>query len=390
MTTHPLLRARIGISLVFSINGAIFANLLPRYPQIKESLGMSDTLFGLVVACVAVGSLLSSTIPGPLVRRFGARAVYTVGTAGMGAATVAVGLGAHPAVMALALLCLGFLDACVDVAQNVEGIRIENAYGKSLINSMHALWSAGATVGGITGTFAASQGVPVWLHMLVVGLIGLGVTVFGGWLARMPQREPLREDHHESMSLKAVAWKLVLPLALIAMAGSLVEDVGNNWAALYLNQFGGVSLGAAGVGYVIMVGSQFVGRWLGDPMVDRFGGVRMARAGGVLIGAGGVLMVAVPTPVTIGVGFALCGFGCATLVPGAFAAAERVPGLKEGAGVTVVGWFLRLSFLLMSPLIGTISDASNLRFGIAVLIPVALLVIFLAPALRTRGARQPG
>ncbi len=93
--------------------------------------------------------------------------------------------------------------------------------------------------GGITGTFAASQGVPVWLHMLVVGLIGLGVTVFGGWLARMPQREPLREDHHESMSLKAVAWKLVLPLALIAMAGSLVEDVGNNWAALYLNQFGG-------------------------------------------------------------------------------------------------------------------------------------------------------
>lgn len=87
------MRARIGISLVFSINGAIFANLLPRYPQIKESLGMSDTLFA---GGRLRGGRLAAVVHHP--RSVGtplrARAVYTVGTAGMGAATVAVGLGA--------------------------------------------------------------------------------------------------------------------------------------------------------------------------------------------------------------------------------------------------------------------------------------------------------
>jgi hypothetical protein len=75
------------------------------------------------------------------------------------------------------------------------------------------------------------------------------------------------------------------------------------------------------------------------------------------------------------VGFALAGLGCAPLVPAAFAAAGRVPGLPEGAGIAVLGWLMRIGFLVTSPTIGWVSEASSLR--VAMLVPVAAGVVAL-------------
>ncbi|WP_343212983.1 hypothetical protein [Arthrobacter sp. H5] len=43
-------RARTAVGVLFFTNGAIFANLLPRYPQIKVDLELTNTAFGLAVA----------------------------------------------------------------------------------------------------------------------------------------------------------------------------------------------------------------------------------------------------------------------------------------------------------------------------------------------------
>lgn len=69
-------------------------------------------------------------------------------------------------------------------------------------------------------------------------------------------------------------------------------------------------------------------------------------------------------------------------MPSAFAAAARLPGMSEGAGVTVVSWLMRLGFLATSPVIGLISSMTGLRWALGLLIVVGLLVVLSAPALR--------
>jgi MFS family permease len=122
-----------------------------------------------------------------------------------------------------------------------------------------------------------------------------------------------------------------------------------------------------------MVGAQFVGRLLGDPMTDRWGREKVARAGGVMIAIGMACAVLSPGVAVAFVGFALAGFGSATLVPAAFAAADRVPGLAPGTGVAVLGWLMRLGFLMTSPAVGALSDVADLR--VAFLIPVTAGVV---------------
>ncbi len=93
----------------------------------------------------------------------------------------------------------------------------------------------------------------------------------------------------------------------IAIAGAIVEDAGSSWATLYLRD----SLGAPGAiavsGYIAMVGFQFVGRLIGDRLVDRFGERAVARAGGLITAAGMGAALAFPSvPGTIA-GFAAAG-----------------------------------------------------------------------------------
>ncbi|MFP3435896.1 hypothetical protein SB781_39725, partial [Paraburkholderia sp. SIMBA_061] len=79
-----------------------------------------------------------------------------------------------------------------------------------------------------------------------------------------------------------------------AMAGTIVEDAGNSWATLYLGSLGAPAAIAA-TGFIALVGAQFIGRLLGDGLVDRFGQRLVARAGGVIVVVGMGVALAFPT-----------------------------------------------------------------------------------------------
>src|SRR5690625_6185690 len=66
-----LRRARVATGLLFLTNGALFANLIPRYPEIKASLAMTDSLFGLAVAALPLGAILFGLFAARLIRTFG-------------------------------------------------------------------------------------------------------------------------------------------------------------------------------------------------------------------------------------------------------------------------------------------------------------------------------
>ena len=147
-------------------------------------------------------------------------------------------------------------------------------------------------------------------------------------------------------------------------------------------------LGALGGVVALMVGLLTIPL---SVLADRWGRVRVARAGGVLIATGGALIALTDggDPGPLLVGFALVGFGGATLVPSAYSAAARMPGVSEGAGVTIVSWLMRVGFLFTSPLIGAVAEAANLRWGLGILILVGAATVALAGALAPARTGSP-
>src|SRR5699024_12884905 len=79
--------------------------------------------------------------------------------------------------MAICLLLLGCSDAFVGVAQNVVGIAVQDRAQRTILSSMHALWSLGGLLSGAAATLAASSGVDmrVWLAAVAITAVVLAI-----------------------------------------------------------------------------------------------------------------------------------------------------------------------------------------------------------------------
>ncbi|MFE1084777.1 MFS transporter [Brevibacterium sediminis] len=388
------MRAAAGVGLYFTGNGAVFAALLPWYPLLVDRLGLSSWQFGLVVACFAGGSLLSSVLPAALIARFGAHRVVIVGTVMLGVAASATAWSVNGVMMAICLLLLGCCDAIVDVAQNVVGISVQERAGRTILSSMHALWSLGGLLSGAAATAAASSGADMRAWLGLIGVAAVVITIVGRRLIgdyASPRRvadsdaAPVGRGGDEAVgrSKRMVLWA-ALPLAIVAICGAAVEDIANNWAGLAAVEFAGVPAASAGIAFSIVIGSQCLGRFSGDVLVTRFGAGRIARLGGGLIAVGGVGIIAAQEPVLLLVSMGALGFGSATLVPGALGAAARLPGVGRAGGVTLVNWLMRVGYLGTSPLVGVVATGAGLRWGLGILVLVGLLTVVFANRLDVR------
>src|SRR3984893_17763293 len=300
-------RARIATAALFGTNGAIFANLLPRYPEIKADLHLSNAVYGAAIASFSGGALVAGLAAAALIRRFLSSRVAVVGTIGIAVFVVAAGLSPSPLVLAATLFVAGAWDALTDVAQNAHALRVQRNYGRSIINSFHAVWAVGAILGGLMGAGAIALHIGRATHLAIsAAVVSVVVVIPYPYLLRGPDHD----DHPSARSVRGgvrgiAVYATLVALVVIAIAGATVEDAGSSWATLYLRD----SLDAPGAiavfGYVALVGFMFIGRLFGDRLVDRFGERAVVRTGGFVAAPGtGAALAAPGVPCTIAGGAA--------------------------------------------------------------------------------------
>lgn len=400
---RDLRNARIAVAALFFTNGAIFANLLPRYPEIKRDLGLSNAEYGLAIASFPLGALIAGLAAAALIRRYRSSRVAVVGTLLVAGGVFLAGASPTWVTLAAALFFAGAMDAITDVAQNSHGLRVQRLYGRSILNSFHAVWSIGAVSGGLLGGLAVALDVPRGSHLAITGALFF-IVVLISYRFLLPGAEPaergvpvtVQADDSRAHGLndggprarRTSPYLMLAALVVIAVGGTLVEDAGSTWAAVYLSGQLDASVSIAALGFVAMVGAQFVGRLLGDGLVDRFGQRAVARTGGVIVFLGMGAALAFPSvPGTI-IGFGLAGFGVATLVPAAMHGADELHGLRPGTGLTVISWLMRVGFLVSPPVVGLIADTFSLRLGLLVVPFAGVLVVVLAGVLSSERAKQ--
>lgn len=200
--TRRLRRARAAVAALFLTNAAVFFNVVPRYPQIKADLGVSNAAFGTALAAHPAGALLAGLLAGIAVRRLRSARVAAFGIVATAAVTLAIPFAPNAAAFGAALFAVGALDAIVDVAQNAHGLRLQRRYGRSIVNSLHGVWSIGAVLGGLMGSAAAGLRLPLAVHLgAAAALISLTALVAYRFLLPGPDdaerpaaQDPAAED----------------------------------------------------------------------------------------------------------------------------------------------------------------------------------------------------
>ncbi|WP_055598721.1 MFS transporter [Streptomyces aureus] len=370
-STERLRRARFAVAAVFCVHGSVTGSFATRIPWIQEHAGVSAGQLGLALAFPALGASVAMPLAGAVSHRFGARTalrgLLTLWTLALTLPSLAPNVWG----LCAALFVFGATAGMSDVAMNALGVETENRLGKSIMSSLHGMWSAGALIGSAAGTVAAHLGGDARLHHLIaaLALTALGLVFCQGVL---DMRSTPDEEPPPRFSLPP---KSALVIGAIGFCAVFAEGASLDWSAVYLRDELGSSAGLAAASTTAFALTMTVARLAGDRVVDRFGAVRTVRVGGAVATLGGALVVVAPHAAVAMAGFGLIGLGVAVVVPLAFAAAGR-SGPNPSQAIAGVATITYTSGLIAPSAIGGIADATSLvfSFGLVTLLALGLVV----------------
>ncbi|MFJ3538653.1 MFS transporter [Streptomyces sp. NPDC090109] len=383
-TTERLRRARFAVAAVFCVHGAVTGSFATRIPWIQEHAGVSAGQLGLALAFPALGASLAMPLAGAISHRFGARTALRGLLVLWTLSLILPSLAPNVWGLCGALFVYGATAGMSDVAMNALGVETETRLGRSIMSSLHGMWSVGALIGSAAGTVAAHLGADARIHHLIAALVltALGLVFCQGVL---DVRSTPEEEAPPRFSLPP---KSALVIGAIGFCGVFAEGASLDWSAVYLRDELGTSAGLAAASTTAFALTMAVARLVGDRVVDRFGAVRTVRVGGVVATLGGLMVVLAPHSAVALAGFGLIGLGIAVVVPLAFAAAGR-SGPNPSQAIAGVATITYTSGLIAPSAIGGIADATSLVFSFTLVTLLAFGLVLGAGVLRNADGKGP-
>jgi hypothetical protein len=367
---HPHHRAIAG---VFAVHGAVGGSLATRMPWIQDSLGLDPGVLGLALLCPSLGAFISMPMAGRLAHRYGGRAATRLLLALWAGALALPALAPGLPWLCAALLLFGAAAGASDIVMNAQGVVVERRLGRSIMSSLHGMWSVGNFAGAGIGAAVAHAAVDARAHLAIMAamLLLAGALVVRG----LPDARP--EPGEQAPPRFAVPSRAILAIGLVGLCATVTELSGAQWAAVYTVAVTGASEGLGAVTYTIFAAFMVVTRFCGDAVVGRLGPVIAVRGGAVLATAGAVIVATGRVPMAVIAGFALLGVGVAVIVPLVFAAAGNA-GPTPSQGVAGVATITYLGGLAAPAVTGWVAGVTSF--------PVAFGLIACATAAMGLGA----
>lgn len=367
-------KGRWAVAAMFLANGFTMGAWAPQIPLLLPRHQISEFTLGLLILALGFGAVGAMLFAGRLIARFGSQAVLRAFALSIVPVLPAVVFAPSLWLLTPAMMLLGALIGCMDVAMNASAVAVERRLGRAIMSSSHGFWSLGGFFGGALGGWLiahwGADGQAIWAAMVA------GIMVVAAMPFVMPDSPaPRAPDETAAKSALIPTDPAIWLLGVLALFSMVPEGAVLDWAALYLQQELGSDVARSGLAFAFFSGAMAVMRFAGDGVRNRFGAVRTLRWSGIIAAVGMLGGAAAPTDLLAVASFALSGLGVANMVPIMFSAAGNHPGLAPGAGIAAVTMFGYSGILVAPSTIGFVAEHVGFRFTYGAL---ALLLVFVA------------
>jgi hypothetical protein len=352
------MRQAKGLAAAFAVFGLWWGSWAASLPAIKSATHASAAQLGLALFAVSLASLPAMFVAGRLSDR---RLLVAATLAAFAAAGTLPALASSPLGLFGLLLFVGAATGALDIAINARASAIETAHGVRVMDGVHAAFSVGVLVGGVSAGLLRHEGA----HPEAI-LVGASVLVL---VAAAANTSAEALPAHRGKERRRLGKALLAVGAILGLA-FLVENGLETWSAVFLERGLGASPAVSGLGPGLFAGSMATGRLLAQRLERASVTSRMTFAGSAAA-AGLVLAASATRPLVALVGFVIAGAGLALSAPTLFGAAGRLGGGPAISTVAAVGY---LGFLGGPPLFGAVAGATSLRGGFGLLAGTAVLL----------------
>lgn len=382
-------KSRIALNFVFASMGLASMSAATRLAEIKEAVGVGDSIFGYALAAGTLGGLTGNYFSHRVIHRLGNNLVIRIFGLLMMTSVAMQSQATNPFFMAACTVMASLGYSTMNVAVNSAGVEVELALGRSVMPMFHASWSIGALTTSLIGNFVAGITTPS-VHLFSIWAIAISALLLSVQQVTDPNKDLPKANHNAP-----IPWeirKVLIGISFATALGMIAESSAYNWSAIYFHEVIGMPIGPNSLGLTAFLVAQIAGRLITGRMNDKFGlykVIRFSATFGAIAYLAMLLMnvFLLENPSYRGsiwaLGFSMLGFACvgvgvAALPAGYMAGAGRVAGIAPTRAIANVSVMNTSLALIFQPVLSTLVGSIGLSFAL----------IFAAIALLASGYRS--
>lgn len=368
---------------LFFLFGFLIMSWIPRFPEVKANLGLTNGQFGSLVSTSAIGSLISLLTVGHLVHNYGAKSIMRIAVTSIAASLMLLTTTHSSLIFLVSSVVQGGAISAFHIAVNTQGFSYQDRTNKPVITLLSGFWSSGAVVTAMVSGLLVDR-VSLKLH-----IIGLALIVFLTMISIVTKMNPVLIKANKEPNQAYKVSDLFKGFRIDALVSGAIftaiclEFSIGDWAAIFTKEDMGIKGGLHTLPYILFTLAMITGRLFIHKLFDKIAMQYLVSSAALLSGISFLVGLATVhlisdrnktlVLIVLCISFTLAGLGSSFLAPSIMNMANVRSKSPASVVIGQMGVINNIAIFFMRLIIAWTAQATSL--SIALIIPAVMLLI---------------
>ena len=368
---------------LFFLFGLLIMSWVPRFPEVKANLQLTNGEFGSILSMGAVGNIIALLTIGHLVHKYGARWILHISSAFLAISLVFLTHSTSSLVFLIFIIISGSAVSAFHIAINAQGFFFQDRTKRQIITLLSGFWSSGALISSmIAGSLVDRVELGTYTNFLsTICFVVMTIMIIRISPNLVEANSNPNSEHRARDMFKGFRIDGSVSCALLLVI--MLEYAVGDWSAIFVKEDMKILGGIHTLPYILFTLAMIIGRLNLHNLLPHYSMnllvVRASLLSGISFIAGiiGVSIVGTANKsaviVILSITFTIAGLGSSFLGPSVMVAANTRSKFPSSVVIGQIGVINIALVFVMRWVIAWTAQATSL--SIALLIPALMLLV---------------
>jgi MFS family permease len=370
------------IKALFFLFGLLIMSWVPRFPEVKANLKLTNGEFGSIVSMGAIGNLVALLTVGHLVHKYGARWILHIGALTLSISLVFLTHSTSSIVFLVFVILQGGAISAFHISINSQGFYFQDRTKRQIITLLSGFWSSGALFSSmIAGLLVDRVPLATYTNFLAIVCFILMTLIIARMSPNLVKADVNPDSTHRARDMFK-GFKIDVSVSAALMLVIMLEYAVSDWAAIFVKEDMKILSGIHTLPYILFTLAMIVGRLNLHNLLPHYAIdfliVRASLLSGLSFIAGIIAVSIVGSSnktvvlIILSISFTVAGLGSSFLGPSIMNAANSRSKFPSSVVIGQIGVINIALVFVMRWVIAWTAQATSL--AIALLIPAVMLL----------------
>jgi len=372
-----------GLKVIFFLFGLSIMSWVPRFPEVKANLGLSNGEFGSLISLGVFGNVAALLTVGHLVHKFGALLMMRVSTLAFSTSIIILTQTSSSFVFLIFMIIQGAGISAFHISINAQGFNFQDRTKKQVITLLSGYWSSGALLTSVIAGILVDL-VSIEIHIAVLSILCL-IIMLQTISTMTPNLLKSNENSESDVKLGEIfkGFNFDMMVSGGLLCAIMLEFAVSDWSAIFLKEDLGILSGIHTLPFILFTFTMIIGRLNFHRLLPHYSMQRLSQVASLISGISFLIGIAAVSAVGIGnktltiiilsVSFSIAGIGSSFLGPSMMNAANSRSRFPASVVIGQIGVINICLIFVMRWVIAWTAEATSL--SIALCIPAFMLLL---------------